>query len=235
MRTKGWIYMIICLPTAKCYIGSTSDSKGPNTRKIRHFWELRTNKHHNQHLQNSYNKYGESNFELLIIDTADVENLLQLEQAWIDTINPEFNVCRVSGTTRGIKHPPRSQESKDKLSAALKGRPGTRRGAKVTEETRKKISAAKKGTKLPHTPEWNIRIGDAQKGEKNHMYGKRFKGKPKPKVFDSPYSKPVKASNGIVYGSQGEAARQLGLYQSSIWLVLNGKLKQTGGMVFTYA
>ena len=46
---------------------------------------------------------------------------------------------------------------------------------------------------------------------------------------------PIKCSNGKVYHSQCEAARQLGLYQTNITKVLKGRLNHTGGFTFKYA
>lgn len=235
MSKGSWVYKITCAPTGKFYIGSTADKRGPNTRWAKHSWELNKNIHSNTHLQRAWNKYGKTNFTFSIIEQVSTDVTLVREQFYIDTQNPSFNMCRVSGTTKGIKHPPRSQESRDKISKVLKGRVGTRKGMKVSQETRDKISRSKTGKKMgPRSEEWRRKIGDAQRGYRNHMYGKRFKGKPKPRGFHSLYSTPIRDQNGMVYGSQAEAARILGLFQSNIYRVLKKVIRQTGGYHFEY-
>lgn len=46
--------------------------------------------------------------------------------------------------------------------------------------------------------------------------------------------KKVLCSNGVVYPSGCEAARQLGLSQGNVWSVLNGKRKHTKGYTFKF-
>lgn len=60
----GGIYEIINLINGKKYIGQTIDFEN---RKKLHFSYLRNGTHDNPHLQYSYNKYGENNFEFRII------------------------------------------------------------------------------------------------------------------------------------------------------------------------
>ncbi len=60
---------------------------------------------------------------------------------------------------RGKRHTP---ETRAKMSAAKKGKPGNWLGKSHTPETRAKISAAKKGKKgTPHTPETRAKISAA--------------------------------------------------------------------------
>lgn len=46
--------------------------------------------------------------------------------------------------------------------------------------------------------------------------------------------KRVLCSNGVIYPSSCEAARQLGTTQGNIWLVINGKRKHANGYTFEY-
>ncbi len=98
-RTSG-VYQIRCLPTGKIYVGSTVD--------LRHRWgqhrrKLRGGNHHNTHLQNAWDKYGEANFEFVVLELAAEVDLLQVEQKWLDETdcaNPEvgFNVFDTAGS-----------------------------------------------------------------------------------------------------------------------------------------
>ncbi|MHA1215696.1 MAG: GIY-YIG nuclease family protein [Candidatus Hodarchaeales archaeon] len=75
------IYCIENIINKKIYIGQ---SKNVEKRLKEHKTLLRTNKHHNSHLQHSYNKYGEENFSFCILEkTDDLESLNELENKWI--------------------------------------------------------------------------------------------------------------------------------------------------------
>lgn len=52
-----------------------------------HISRLRANKHKNPYLQNSYNKYGEIDFQFDIIEITDKEQCLIREQYWLDTLH----------------------------------------------------------------------------------------------------------------------------------------------------
>ena len=78
----GYIYKIINLETNKYYLGSTKEI---NKRTLKHFNELRKNKHHCIHLQRAFNKYGEDNFKLEII--FECENYKDKEQELLDSIS----------------------------------------------------------------------------------------------------------------------------------------------------
>ena len=64
------IYKIICSNT-NFYIGS---SKNIQQRFYKHRRELRKGVHKNEHLQNSYNKYGEECFELVIVEVCEIDD-----------------------------------------------------------------------------------------------------------------------------------------------------------------
>lgn len=77
----GCIYMIYNRVNHKRYIGSTLDF---TLRRIRHKYTLNSFKHHNKHLQLSWNKYGKNNFLFIIIEcllNADVQ--YEREEFWI--------------------------------------------------------------------------------------------------------------------------------------------------------
>lgn len=101
----GYIYKIINLETTKYYIGSTKDIK---KRTLKHFNELRKNKHHCVHLQRAFNKYGENNFKIEII--LECENYKEKEQEFLDSISFKdlYNVSSsASGGDLISNHPDR--------------------------------------------------------------------------------------------------------------------------------
>lgn len=75
------IYMIKNKINGKIYIGQ---SVNINQRKSRHKSDLNKNKHGNSHLQNSWNKYEEKNFEFTIIEECNVDMLNNKEIYWIN-------------------------------------------------------------------------------------------------------------------------------------------------------
>jgi group I intron endonuclease len=77
------IYSIVNIINQKVYIGSSKDV----LRRIRdHKRNLNSNKHTNTHLQNSWNKYKETNFIFSIIEKCvnDRNVLMSIEQKYID-------------------------------------------------------------------------------------------------------------------------------------------------------
>ena len=101
-RVSG-IYQIKCLSNNKIYIGSSINIY---QRWKNHKWNLNKNTHHSKHLQNCWNKYGESNFEFKILLICDQHNNLFYEQRFIDaydTSNPNvgLNIKSIAGSPIG--------------------------------------------------------------------------------------------------------------------------------------
>ena len=89
----GYIYEIVNLVNNKKYIGQTIN---PINREKQHFTSLQNNKHWNKHLQRSFNKYGEENFDFFIIDsTNNLNELDELESYYIVEIGgfPDTQLC----------------------------------------------------------------------------------------------------------------------------------------------
>lgn len=87
---KSGIYMIMNTYNNKCYVGSTSNFR---KRKSQHFRSLLLNKHHSQHLQKAYNKYGKEKFVFIILEECVIEKLTDREIFWInlkDSLNPKY-------------------------------------------------------------------------------------------------------------------------------------------------
>ncbi len=90
MKNKSGIYMILNTYNNKCYIGST---KNFYTRKQKHFRLLVLNKHHSNHLQKAYNKYGKDKFTFIILEECEIEKLLEKEVFCINlknSIDPRY-------------------------------------------------------------------------------------------------------------------------------------------------
>lgn len=84
MKNKSGIYMILNTYNNKCYVGS---SKNFYTRKQKHFRLLLLNKHHSEHLQKAYNKYGKDKFTFIVLEECEIDKLLEREVYWISLKN----------------------------------------------------------------------------------------------------------------------------------------------------
>lgn len=75
------IYKITNKINNKMYIGQSKDIIN---RWDKHKNELNSNKHKNDYLQKSWNKYGEENFDFEIIVLCEPAELNRLEKHYID-------------------------------------------------------------------------------------------------------------------------------------------------------
>lgn len=86
------IYMITCVANNDRYVGS---AKNLLSRRREHWCNLRLSRHHNTHMQNVWNKYGADTFVFEVLEeVVDLSLLLQREQYWIDTLQPELNKAK---------------------------------------------------------------------------------------------------------------------------------------------
>lgn len=147
-NTSG-VYIIICINNGVIYIGCAVSIL---ERWQRHKRELNANNHHNEYLQRSWNKYGESSFVFGILETVPIDDIQACEDYWIEW----FLLVGVSIFNASIKsnYPqngrtghPLTPETKAKISAKLTG-------GKASVETKAKLSAMRTGHKLsPETIE----------------------------------------------------------------------------------
>lgn len=133
------IYKIANLVTNDIYIGSSKDM---NRRFIRHKSDLKNNRHGNRYLQRAYNKYGNKNFVFEVLEIVQNSNfLMNKEQYYIDNLLPKYNLCKIAAVPGSY---PRTEEHREKISKALKGR----KGKPHTRQTKKKLSEHFKGIPL---------------------------------------------------------------------------------------
>jgi len=124
MKISG-IYKITNNLNLHFYVGRSTNV---NRRLKQHIWDLRANRHHNPKLQNSFNKYGETNFCFSILCEADSNSLIELEQLAIDeglltgrcfNINTDAEYGGVAGrvwTDEQIANIKKGQESSEKFA-----------------------------------------------------------------------------------------------------------------------
>lgn len=172
---KSGIYCIKSLIDDRLYIGSAVRLK---KRYNDHNQLLTKGTHHSSYLQNFVNKYGIENLAFEVIEFCSPEELITLEQKWIDFYNDKnllFNLCKIAGNTLGYKH---TVESIEKM-----------KNKEVSEETRKKQSEWQKGK--PKSEEMKAKWSDG-----------RRKGKPKSEEFKRKMSEKMKGNQhgkGVVF------------------------------------
>lgn len=138
MENVSGIYKIINKITDDYYIGSSAHIK---QRWLEHKHHLRNQNHCNPILLNAWNKYGESNFDFVVIESVDRDKLLEAEQRYLTASEKDdacYNLHFVARCGPGSAGKPLSEEHKRKISEKLKGR-------KCSDEHRKNISNATKG------------------------------------------------------------------------------------------
>lgn len=143
------IYSIENIKNKKKYIGKSVDIE---RRFSYHKYHLTKNSHYNKHLQNSWNKDGEDNFNFEIIKECNKEELGTLEIHYIKlykTKDSRFGFNLTDGGEGMLGHVP-SKETRLKKSLALLGK-------KLPLERIKNISLSLIGKRV---------------GDKNPNYGK---------------------------------------------------------------
>jgi group I intron endonuclease len=125
MKRVSAIYKITNKLNMMFYIGR---SVNVEKRLKQHRWDLKANRHHNPKLQNSFNKYGEENFEFSIAFIEDPEYLIIAEQILIDeglltgrcfNINTDADKGGVIGrvwTPEQIENIKRGQQASERFS-----------------------------------------------------------------------------------------------------------------------
>lgn len=165
---KSGIYKIENIVTGKVYIGQSCNI---DERLKSHRRSLLRGSHDNQRLQRAWNKYGESYFVFDVVEiVAANDNLTQKEQYWIDTLRAAgpggYNMCPAAGSCLGRKLSKEQRERRKGRTPWNKGMRGQYRNGPASDERKKKIS-------------------EAQKGEKNHNYGKKTPDFVKEKIRSS--------------------------------------------------
>jgi hypothetical protein len=101
-KDKAGVYMFFNLTNGKCYIGSSVNL----ARRFRiHMSSVNSVK---LPLPLAINKYGPNNFVFLILQYCDreVDIWLGLEQHYIDSYKPKYNILKLAGSSQGFKHSP---------------------------------------------------------------------------------------------------------------------------------
>ena len=101
-RSEMGIFVFKCMPLKKSYIGYTNDTKGTiNSNRFK----LSAKMHSNKMLQNDWDKYGESNFSIQVLEVLPyneedesnidyTEELEALRNKWINKMKEnKSSIC----------------------------------------------------------------------------------------------------------------------------------------------
>lgn len=148
---KSAIYIITCIYNDKHYIGSSVKYR---TRLSKHRKDLRNGKHHSFHLQRAWDKYGEKNFKFDLLEEYDESLLPFMEYYWIMAIG---SYKREYGYNIDIPLPNGGRNIHDKYTRLKIS--NARKGIKLSDETKKKLSEINKGKVLSKRELYKLQEG----------------------------------------------------------------------------
>ena len=170
------LYQVTNKINGRMYIGQTC--QGYKRRWYIHCWKAARGGE--QRFHQSIRKYGKENFEVkLLVIGPTLEWINDLEQKAIklyDTFNNGYNDTKGGDGTVGIKSrlgKKHTAKTKAKISAGHKGKPSSRKGVKLSEETKQKLRIANLGKTLPE--EVRRKISAAGKGKPSWIKGLKHK------------------------------------------------------------
>jgi group I intron endonuclease len=201
-RTTG-IYSITNKINNRKYIGQSKDIA---QRWKQHIYQLKTNKHHTQSLQEDWNKFTYEDFVFQIEYICTKKFLTYHEIRIWELYKNNYN-----GKPNKNTYPEPTEASRKKISEALKGK--TR-----SEETKQKLSKINKGKKL--SEETKQKMSKSRKGNQNRS------------ISVCQYDK---EGNFIAeYPSLKEAGIQTGIHKVNICQACKGKHKTAGGFIWKH-
>jgi group I intron endonuclease len=224
------IYKITNAVNGKIYVGQTVQD--PRRRWALHKYE---SKHRQDRpLYRSMRKHGLDKFVMEVLEVPPLDSPKTLldsrEVYWIKELN-SMSPNGYNLTSGGDGKFYLSEETKARISQSKLGIPrseATKEACRIgstgnTNKRGKRLSAASK-----------LRIGASQLGRKasEQTKEKMRNAKVGAKAYNA--KKVLCIETGLVYGSAGEAARHLGVQQTSISAVCLGKRRSTGKLTFKF-
>lgn len=181
MLTSSGVYKITRVGTNDCYVGQAINI---SKRWVTHRQDFKNGRHASRFMQRVFDKHGLEAFRFEVLEEVNADKLDVTETKWIKRLKPVYNSAPVVGSCLGYKH---SEETKDKHRRLMlgnkinKGRKSSFKGKHHTEESKLKISMAKKGVPnlarvgQKHSAATKLKISRSKKGVPNL----KLKGRPK--------------------------------------------------------
>jgi group I intron endonuclease len=192
MKKICGIYCIENLVNGKKYIGK---SKCIDKRLVDHIYNLRKGSHHNDHLQSSWDKYGESNFNCFVIEECSEGDLDEREiyYIWFYKTQNRRNGYNLASGGVGLSNP--SEETRRKLSEShigiQSGKNNGMYGKHPSEETRKKMSENHADNSGKNNPMWGKPKSEETRAKISKSLVGRFSGENSPR-YGKPHSEESK-------------------------------------------
>lgn len=227
---KSGIYKIVNRTNGKYYVGSTTNFL--ERWRYHHRRKLRGNFHPNQKLQNAWNKYGETAFEIVEIEEIPPvrEELVKAEQVHLAIAEQNQDGCyNLAFDALGGTPTP---ETREKIRQKALLRPP------ITEATRAKLKQRR------HTEESKQHLREINSGEKASFFGRHHSAEQKEKWsimakarMANPYANPrfdhaVYLFNNMFTaeqfsGTQYDFIKTCGVPRPMVSDLVNGKTKQS--------
>lgn len=219
---KSGIYCIENKNNNKKYIGQ---SVNIHYRWTKHKHELNNNCHHNEYLQNAWNKYGENTFEFYVLEYCSKENLDEKEKYYISLYNSTNRDLGYNLQSGGQFSNTHSEESRKKISISNK--------KAYLNPDRVKIQS------INAYKQWgNPNIKEKIMGQNNGMYGKHHTEEAKKKMSEKKKGKPsplrimipvICVETNEVFDCAASAAHKFSIQSGGILAVCRGERKTSGG------
>lgn len=204
-------YEITHVASGKMYVGSAMDFFG---RLKTHKSSLRLNRHSNAELQAAFNIDPEIEFSVTFYDTR--EEAYDHEQALLDEHHSKGELFNVAVNARS------TNKDNEVIKEHLRS---LRLGTVASDETKAKMSAARKGGKMPpRTQEHIDKLAAIRTGSKHSEEAKAAIR------ANAPAAKAV-SIDGVIYPSASEASRILGISHKTI----RKRIKSTKHKTWLYA
>lgn len=98
------IYRWVNLLNGNSYVGSSVNL----VRRLKEYYSIyyleNEGKKNNSRIYRAILKIGYSNFRIEILEYCDREILIEREQLYLDTLQPEYNILKTAGSLHGFKH-----------------------------------------------------------------------------------------------------------------------------------
>jgi len=184
------------------YVGATE--KELNDRKYRHIWHSRNVPLGKFH--RALRKYGVENFEWSVVEhCADFFHALEVERRVIRERSPAYNLTDGGGGIKGYKH---TENSRRKMSEAKKGKPGIWARNPMPDYIRERLANARRAERgcriLPESAKIELR--------KNAK-----------KANEARRKKVLNTETGEIYDSLVQAAKMLNASRSATSRACAGK------------
>jgi len=163
-------------------------------------------------LENKIKKVGADNIKTHFLhENLIEEEAFHWEKYWIKYLGRRDNgtgqLCNLTDGGEGSSGVKCSEETKQKISEALKGENNPMYGKKFSEEHKRKIGEASKDRKF--SEETRQKMSEAKKGENHYMYGKHLSEELKKKLSEA-----NKGENNHMFGKRGKDSPNYGKYHS---------------------